>query len=94
MVITDVNQEKQLAYIRVELNQLAPDRTQYKPYSPVYQFHNTYVVLEVPLHYVSYFNADEDIVVLEPEGVAFIADKLASVLDVMHDKFRNRSRNF
>ena len=80
--------------LRVELSQIAPDRTQYKPYSPVYQFDHTYVAVEVPRQYVAYWNQEEDVVVLTPDGVAFVADVLASALDRMHDEFRNRDRKF
>jgi len=37
---------------------------------------------------------DSVYVVLTPEGIAHVADQLATALDTMHDEFRNKSRTF
>jgi len=77
--------------LRLPVQQMMPDRTQYKPYSVMYGG-GLYVEVTVTLAEVVEF--DSVYVVLTPEGIAHVADQLATALDTMHDEFRNKPRTF
>jgi len=86
-----------IIHIRMIPTQLAPDRTQYKPYSPLFMFpYNVAVEVTIPLKdkYIVDIATDASFVVLTPDGIAYIADQLATALDKMHDEFRARDRKF
>jgi hypothetical protein len=75
--------------LRLTINQLMPDRTDYKPYSISYA-PSLWVEVTVSLEMVVDFN--NEYVVLTPDGIAHVADELATALDRMHDEFRGRDR--
>lgn|SRR5574340_85239 len=77
--------------MRIHVQHLMPDRTQYKPYSIAYDA-DLWVEVTVTLEDVADYN--DAYVVLTPKGMAHVADQLAAALDDLHDEFRNRSRNF
>lgn len=69
---------------------IAPDRTQYKPYSPEYACDGLFVEVVIPSSVIRF--AENDGVALTPAGLAMVIDILASAIDDMHDNFRSRSR--
>lgn len=77
--------------LRLEISEMMPDRTQYKPYGISYA-PSVWVEVTVTLAEVRDFN--DEYVVLTPAGIAHVADQLATALDQLHDEFRNRSRQF
>lgn len=87
-VIRDNPEEVTLAISVVEI---APDRTQFKPYSPKYDTTGLSVVVVVDADDVVEINPDGEVTVTL-KGLTDIADQLATAFDKMHDKFRNRSR--
>jgi len=89
----EFDDEHLIAKIRIAASTIAPDRTQYKPYSPSYNFpYHVRVEVTVPYSMVASYNKEEEWIVLKPEGIAYIADQLATALDKMHDEFRNKDR--
>lgn len=75
--------------LRLQVGELMPDRTQYKPYGVTY---NTPLWVEVTVSLDMVVDFGEEFVVLTPDGMAHVADQLATALDKMHDKFRVRDR--
>jgi len=86
-----VSQDGHNYVIRIPVQQLAPDRTQYKPYSVIY---GAGLWVEVTVTSSEVVEFQDTYVVLTPKGIAHVADQLASALDEMHDEFRGRPRNF
>ncbi len=79
--------------IFVQVKSLAPDRTQYKPYSPYFDLSGIFVKVTVTFTEVIEFGCDSsDFVVLTPKGLSQVADQLATAFDKMHDAFRGRGR--
>jgi hypothetical protein len=77
--------------INFKVDSLTPDRTTYKQYSIRFADEGIYVQLNVPSDYVVKFTkgalvggADE--IVLTPNGIAWVADQLATAIDKIHEK--------
>lgn len=94
-LLPDYEVEGDLLALYISVRSLAPDRTQYKPYSPFYFLNGVLVKVTVTLTEVIKFGeGDQKFVILTPKGLAMIADQLSTAFDRMHDNFRGRSRNF
>lgn len=76
------------------MEQLAPDRIQYKPYGLGYTCGHVYVEVSVPMSEVKHYFTGQDVIVLTPRGAAMIADQLASALEESFNEFRNRNKTF
>ena len=89
-----VNPENESVSIYLPMDQLSPDRVQYKPYGLGYSPYHIYVEVTLPLSEVVHYYKDQDIIVLTPRGSVMIADQLASAIEENYNEFRGRSKTF
>lgn len=66
--------------LRVRLSTIAPDRVQYKPYSPTFMLDNVWVTIQIPIKYVE--RSSGNAVDLTPEGIAFLYMELAKISEL------------
>lgn len=88
--------------INFQLEQVAPDRVQYKPYGLSWSGYHVYVQVSVPKEEVVQLTEGSDkpnsvtsaCVVLTPKGAAMVADQLATAIDDIHNTARGRNKTF
>lgn len=89
-----VNKENESVSIYLPMDQLSPDRVQYKPYGMGYLVHHIYVEVTIPLSEVVHYYKDQDKIILTPRGAVMVADQLASAIEENYNEFRSRSKTF
>ena len=78
--------------MNLRLQEVAPDRIQYKPYGISYYCYDIYVQVIVPKEEV--VKLDTTYIILTPRGVALVADQLSSALEENYNEWRGRSKTF
>ena len=89
-----VNPENESVSIMISMEQLSPDRVQYKPYGLGYTPNHIYVEVTIPLEEVVRYYKETDEIVLTPRGAVMIADQLATAIEENYDEFRGRNKRF
>lgn len=77
--------------IRIRMDSMMPDRTNYKQYMLHFALDNVYVEFDVPKEYI--VSNENDIVVLTPEGAVFVANLMATKIDELHQSYLENKRS-